>query len=767
MVERMSERNSEGTLAERIFAGRGEMATLIRTKLWSDTPLGPVETWPGSLRTAVSICLGSRHPIVLWWGPERWMFYNDAYRPMLGESKHPQFLGASGQACWAEIWDVIGPMMEQVIETGEATWSEDLLLLMRRHGYLEETYFTFSYSPIRDEDGKPYGIFNACAESTARVLGERRMKLLRELTVSVGTEDEAARRSAEVLEQAGRDIPFALLYLRDGDDGAVRLAASAGVDSTAHSSLTKVERTGADGRGWPVGGALTGGKPVVVEDLAARFDAIPTGPWDEPARRAMLLPVGRSGAGAAAGVLILAISPRRAFDDAYRRFFDLVATQVSTALSAAKAYDLERERAERFAEVDRAKTGFFNNVSHEFGEGPASAGPNRDQGRAAAYVSEASRWRGAAASDRRRPAEPPVPAGPRILLAEDNADMREYIVRLLAPRWKIDAVEDGQAALEALRAAPPDLVLSDVMMPRLDGIGLLRAIRGDPKTATIPFLLLSARAGEEAVVSGLDTGADDYLVKPFSAPELLSRVGTHLELARARRAWATEIERVNQELEAFSYSVSHDLRAPLRAIDGFSKALSNEQAGLGEKGRHYLERIRAGTQRMSDLIDDLLKLSRIARTPVRRERVDLSTLANEVAEELRRREPHRAVTIDVATGLSADGDRQLVRIVLDNLLGNAWKFTSKRPEGRIQFGVETIASGRAFFVRDNGAGFDMSYADKLFAPFQRLHKASEFDGTGIGLATVQRIITRHAGHLSAVGEADVGATFFFTLGENP
>jgi hypothetical protein len=137
MVERMSERNSEGTLAERIFAGRGEMATLIRTKLWSDTPLGPVETWPGSLRTAVSICLGSRHPIVLWWGPERWMFYNDAYRPMLGESKHPQFLGASGQACWAEIWDVIGPMMEQVIETGEATWSEDLLLLMRRHGYLE------------------------------------------------------------------------------------------------------------------------------------------------------------------------------------------------------------------------------------------------------------------------------------------------------------------------------------------------------------------------------------------------------------------------------------------------------------------------------------------------------------------------------------------------------------------------------------------------------------------------------------------------------
>src|SRR5882724_8386362 len=150
------------TRPEDWLVGGGEMGKLIRSMDWTNTPLGSIESWPQSLRTTVSICLGSRHPIVLWWGPERWMFYNDAYRPMLGESKHPQFLGAPGQACWAEIWDVIGPMMNQVIETGEATWSEDLFLLMSRHGYLEETYFTFSYSPIRDDVGRPSGIFNAC-----------------------------------------------------------------------------------------------------------------------------------------------------------------------------------------------------------------------------------------------------------------------------------------------------------------------------------------------------------------------------------------------------------------------------------------------------------------------------------------------------------------------------------------------------------------------------------------------------------------------------
>ena len=240
------------SLAARIFAGQGEAAALIRERDWSQTPLGPIESWPQSLRTAVSICLGSRHPIVLWWGPERWMFYNDAYRPMLGERKHPQFLGGSGQECWAEIWDVIGPMMDQVIETGAPTWSEDLFLLMLRHGYLEETYFTFSYSPIRDESGKPCGIFNACSETTARVLSERRMKALREMTVEARSTGEAAQRCADVLANNAHDVSFGLIYLLDRTGERLDLLGHAGLGQGTRASPASVPMTApGDGGSWP------------------------------------------------------------------------------------------------------------------------------------------------------------------------------------------------------------------------------------------------------------------------------------------------------------------------------------------------------------------------------------------------------------------------------------------------------------------------------------------------------------------------------------
>ena len=358
--------DSPQTRAAQLFAGQGELPSLIRTTDWSKTPLGPVDAWPQSLVTAVSICLGSRHPIVLWWGPERWMFYNDGYRPMLGAAKHPQFLGRSGQECWAEIWNVIGPMMDQVIATGEATWSEDLMLMMRRHGYLEETYFTFSYSPIRDETGRPKGIFNACTESTARVLDRRRLKTLRELAVEARTASDAARRCAEVLARNPQDVPFALVYLLDGPGTRLNLVGSAGLEPGTRASPQVAEVAVRDAAGWPLARVVTEGRPELVADLAGRFDCLPREPWDEPASQAMLLPIARPGAKEPAGVLVLGISPRRAFDDDYRGFFDLVAGHVATAVSNARAYEEERERAEALAELDRAKTAFFSNVSHEF-----------------------------------------------------------------------------------------------------------------------------------------------------------------------------------------------------------------------------------------------------------------------------------------------------------------------------------------------------------------------------------------------------------------
>lgn len=274
-------------------------------------------------------------------------------------------------------------------------------------------------------------------------------------------------------------------------------------------------------------------------------------------------------------------------------------------------------------------------------------------------------------------------------------------------------------------------------------------------------LLLIAGTG---VVAGL-------AVSSLGAPivvSLLLLAASHLLLTREihrREHIERALHDANRELESFSYSVSHDLRAPLRSIDGFSQALA-EDAGpaLAPEARSHLQRIRSATQRMGRLIDDLLALSKVSRAEMTRERIDLTDLAGQIVAELRRLSPERQVDVIVTPGLTATGDPQLVRLALQNLIENAWKFTSRRARGTIDIGRTRDEDGvPAFYVGDNGAGFDPEYADKLFGPFQRLHAASEFPGTGIGLATVQRIVHRHSGHVWAEGLIDQGACFYFTL----
>ncbi|XHX75860.1 MAG: ATP-binding protein [Stenomitos frigidus ULC029] len=746
----------EETIAANLFTGGGEMGALMRSLDWSHTSLGHVSGWASSLKTAVSICLNSRFPMVVWWGKELVLLYNDAWRPILG-TKHPTALGRPGQEVWSEIWNIIGAQLHSVLETAQATWSDDMLLLVDRYEYIEEAYFTYSYSPIFLETGAVGGAFTAVTETTRRVIGERRLNTLRELaakTVEGKSVEETCRLASATLANNPYDIPFALLYLMEQDENQACLAGSVGLEAGTPASLEQVDLIQAN-HYWKLAQVKQTGEPEIVDDMT-QFGELPGGVWDEPSRLAIVLPVAQAGQKQLAGLLVLGISPRLAFDDEYRGFCDLVASHVATAIANADAYVAERKRAEALAEINRAKTTFFSNVSHEFRtpltlmlspleelsqtleerlqpeeretlqliqrnglrlqklvntlldfsrieagrmqasyeptdlaaytaelasmfrslieragmnlviDCPAlpalvyvdrelwekivlnllsnafkftfagsitvqlqavsnavslnvtdtgvgipeaelprlferfhrvSGTPSRtDEGsgiglalvqeivklhggtiqvssqleqgttftialplgaahlpsdRIAAtrtltasptavtpYVVEAWRWLTDEGSGEWgvESCEDSAPARARVLLADDNADMRDYVKRLLAKQYEVEAVTNGAAALAAIRRQRPDLVLTDVMMPQLDGFELLQALRADPQTKELPIILLSARAGAEARIESLEAGADDYLTKPFSARELLARVDASLKLAQLRQA---------------------------------------------------------------------------------------------------------------------------------------------------------------------------------------------------------------------------------------
>ncbi len=400
----------------------------------------------------------------------------------------------------------------------------------------------------------------------------------------------------------------------------------------------------------------------------------------------------------------------------------------------------------------------------------------------------------AALGDLHLPCADPVEAAapsdrPRVLVVEDNREMSRFIADTLALEFEVLTAADGEEGLQKAALHLPDLMLIDVMMPRMSGDELLRRVRSDPKLAAIPVIVLTAKADEKLRIRLLREGAEDFLMKPFHPEEVLARARnivrlrkTVQELESANMALkrealerekangearkATELaEAANRELESFNYSVSHDLRAPLRAIDGFSRAVVDSYTGqLEERAVHYLGRVRAATQTMDCLIDDLLDLSRISRSELGIERVDLSSMVAEICAEFRRAEPAREVDFAVAREAVVCGDPRLLRIALQNLLGNAWKFTKRHSRARIEFGMRKEAGESVFFIRDDGAGFDMKYSGKLFGAFQRLHSIEEFEGTGVGLATVQRVVMRHGGRIWAEGEVEKGATFYFTLG---
>lgn len=762
-----------GPQAHDWLTGGGELGQLIRGYDWSRTSLGPIESWPQSLRSAVSILLPSKAQIAMFWGPDLITLYNDAYRPVLGD-KHPTALGLPGREVWSELWETgLRSLFESVLQTGEAFWASDWPFNMERFGFPEETFFDISYDPIRDESGKVAGLFCIVSESTGRVISERRLRTLRDLSLVATAEaksvEDACRSVAENLSGNPHDIPFALIYLLDKSGQSVRLAGASGLAPGTHAAPISVA---VDGSCWPFEAVMHANRAIELTDLIERCGALLTGVWPEPPHTAMVMPIGASGQDRAVGFLVAGVSPRRPLDDQHRAFFDLLTTQISTTVANARAYEEERRRAESLAELDRAKTAFFSNVSHEFrtpltlmlgpvadllseldgevsaeqrerldiayrnglrlqklvntlldfsrieagrvqasyeavdlssltaefasnfrsaceragidlvvdcpsldepiyvdpdmwekivlnlvsnafkftfagaievklrksaevvelmvrdtGVGippeelpkvferfhrvPVSRGRTQEgsgiglalvrelvklhggtvgvksalgQGTlftvslprgkdhlpqerinaartmtstslgAAPFVSEALRWLPPASeSDRNSSIASPqreISDERRfhILLADDNADMRDYVSRLLSDRYDVVAVANGQAAWNAIQKRVPDLVLSDVMMPVLDGFELLRRIRATPATQEVPVVLLSARAGEEARIEGLEASADDYIVKPFSARELLATVDAHKKTIDIRRRSHQALGKQNKRL---------------------------------------------------------------------------------------------------------------------------------------------------------------------------------------------------------------------------
>ncbi|MEZ0600831.1 response regulator [Paraburkholderia sp. IW21] len=826
----MSEGSPASFTMPSFLAGGGELGALIRAYDWTQTALGAPDTWPQGLKIAIRIMLTSRQPIWIGWGDELLYFYNDPYKSIIG-GKHPVALGQPTHVVWRELWTDIEPLLNTARKGAEGTFVEQQLLIMERNGFPEETYYTFSYSPIPGDDGEPGGIICANSDDTVRVVGERQLALLKELAAaSPDGRDwrEACELSARALQSNPRDLPFALLYAGEPGSGKVTLVGACGIEP-GHPAAPESMSLDSE-PAWPFADVLEAQLPHMVGGLTQRFStALPSGPWHLTPEQAVILPVSPGSDSAPAVLLIVGLNPCRLFDDAYRGFLNLTAGQIGAAIGYAQAYEEERRRAEALAEIDRAKTTFFSNISHEFRTpltlmlGPLEellarprldasaeiAGPGRETddrslieithrnglrllklvnalldfsrieagrlqihsqptdiaaftaelaslfesaieaaglqltveipsapvvvqvdrdlwekvvmnllsnaykftffgrirvavraidgggaevsvtdsgigiaedevpllferfhrvvgapGRsvegsgiglamvqelvklhggtvqvdstlgegacftvtlpsgdalpqavdgavhaamskhARSYVDAALRWSpeneivadapaGETASD-------VAPAGvARLLVVDDNADLREYMGRILrAAGHTVQLAADGQAALEAARAAPPDMVLSDVMMPRLDGFGLLRELRADPDLRDTPVLMLSARAGEEARVDGIEHGADDYLTKPFSARELLARVAGNLQLARLRRETEMKLREDSRTLEILNrvgstVAAELDLKRAVQIVTDAATELTGAAFGsffynvLDDKGGSY------------------------------------------------------------------------------------------------------------------------------------------------------------------------------------
>lgn len=1051
------------------------MGQRIREYDWSATALGPVETWPQSLRTCIRIMLDSRQPIWIGWGKELIKLYNDPYIAIVG-GNHPTALGCPASVVWKAIWRQIGPMLHAVMEDDEGTYVESQLLIMERNGYPEETYYTFSYTPIPGDHGPTAGMICFNVDDTDRILSERQLQTLSTLAKNLTDCDlyeEAVRRTMVALGGNGRDFPFALFYTATGDTATLThsttLGPAAGLaPATLHLTLD-------GGLASALVLTQTTREPQVIDGLQRLLGYMPKGEWEVSPDKAITLPIFVAGAREASGFLVIGLSPFRPLDERYLNFFSLIADQLTTSFADIHVLEVERSRAAALAEIDRAKTLFFSNISHEFRtpltlllgpmedllNDPASLEANRyrigvayrnalrmqklvntllefsrieagrlegqyrrvdigtltldlastfrsaiekagmqlqthaepvvgdvyvdpelweriilnlvsnafkyshdgaisvdvrqvgdtievsvsdtgvgiaeDQldkifdrfhrienagGRSMegtgiglamvrelvrlhhgtisvrstvgdgsvftvtipmgpdhlpaerithlpmavaltrqtdAFVVEAMKWVPDAAGGDVVPVADPdadteidfveragnaarsrddgslgdggsrgggslggdaarqgngsgdglhLAPGPgrapgagsahglgtaeryRVLLADDNADMREYLRRLLAPQFKVITANDGEEAFEKMMTYRPDLLLSDVMMPKLDGFSLLKRIRQIPEFQDTPVILLSARAGEEAKIEGLEAGADDYLVKPFGGRELIARVESNIRIAKERAAVLKQytekleqavrkrtqelrrlnvsLEQSNDDLQQFAHVASHDLKEPVRKIRTFTGRLLDEYGDLlPAEAKTFLGKIQHATERMVTMIEGVLTYSILNSNEQTISPVDLNEVFDNIESDLE--VPLQAAGTELRREKmpTIEGAPVLLYQLFYNLVNNALKFSTQADKPLIVICSRvTEGAGKRIAevsVKDNGIGFDQEQSGRIFEAFARLNSKDKFEGTGLGLALCKKIAERHHGSITATGVRGKGAVFTVRL----
>ena len=985
--------------------GGGELGALHRALDWSKTALGPVEGWPQSLRTSVSTMLGSPYPVIIFWGPERVLLYNDAFRPIFG-AKHPATLGAPARLALAEAWELLGPLMDNVLETGVPLFIENRAVFFSRQegGLSEEAYFTWSYNPTRDESGAIGGLFAIASETTSHVVGERRLKVLRELSIRTSLDrsvEEVYRSVGEVLAEATADIPFSLLYLAQGAQARLVCCSAVERGGPAAPTLLRLDEDPI----WPIGEAAKSGREEILGRLDPRAGVLPSGPWQVPPTRAFVLPLQAGGEGGATAVLVAGVSPLRPLDDDYLGFLQVVGRQIGSSLASARAYEQEKLRAEKLAELDSAKTAFFSNVSHELrtpltlilgpvedalsrkdhgfppgslelvrrntlrlyktvntlldfsrmeagraqarfvpsdlsaltrdlvssfesaaastglgltldcpplpqqihvdpelwekivlnllsnaikythrgqvsvrtrwqdsqavlevedtgvgipedelprvferfyrvrstegrshegtgiglslvselvklhggrieahsrpGQGstftvrlpagtahlpPASVGASPGV-RAASrnadlFLLEAGRWTGGA-PDPAAPNQPRLEHGAgepewpaevtsaRLLVVDDNADLRTYVSGILAERFAdVALAADGEQALAAARRQRPDLILSDVMMPRLDGFGLVRALRGDPQLAAVPVILLSARAGEEAAIEGLMSGADDYLQKPFAGRELLARVRTQLAMVNLRRE-ATRRDLRDEQLrravklrDEFLTLASHELRTPLTSLGLWTERQLRVAAGQprGEGQRSHLEianMVRRQVKRLEELVETLLDVSTLSagNLELHLEQADLADAVRDAAGQFEELAARAGCKLELsAEPIPGSMDRRRARQIARVLLSNAIKFGAGKP---VEVRLAKADGGARLSITDRGPGISPEDQERIFQRFERAVSERSYGGLGLGLWIARQLAEAMGGTLRVESTPGEGATFIAELPISP